>query len=134
MRIYYQHCAAGPAFRAEKHPAMTQLRAVAIAALFLGVGMAGSPLEPLHVLLAAALLLLFAVALEQKPTTLLVFLFGFAGVLLACYVQHAEVYPGTGVVGVGLGGLAAASYGRPHAPPAVAVLGTVIGTTLFFLL
>jgi len=113
---------------------MTQLRAVAIAALFLGVGMAGSPLEPLHVLLAAALLLLFAVALERQPTTLLVFLFGFAGVLLACYVQHSEVYPGTGVVGVGLGGLAAASYGRPYAPAAVAALGTVIGTTLFFLL
>jgi hypothetical protein len=113
---------------------MTQLRAVAIAALILGVGMAGQPLEPLHVLLAGAVLLLLAVAFERNTTTLLVFLFGFAGVLLACYVQHAEVYPGTGIVGLGLGGLAAASFGRPHAPAAIAVLGTLIGTTLFFLL
>ena len=113
---------------------MTQMRAVAIAALFLGVGMAGQPLEPLHLLLAGALLLLFAVAFERGPTMLLVFLFGFAGVLLACYVQHAEVYPGTGVVGLGLGGLAAASSGRPYAPYAIAGLGAIIGTTLFFLL
>lgn len=96
--------------------------------------MAGEPLEPLHVLLAAALLLLFAVALDRRPTTLLVFAFGFAGVLLSCFVQHSEVYPGTGIVGLGLGGLGAASFGRPHAPGVILVLGAVIGTALFFLL
>ncbi|HXO16613.1 MAG TPA: hypothetical protein VN909_00425 [Candidatus Dormibacteraeota bacterium] len=113
---------------------MTQLIAVAIAAFFLGIGMAGEPLAPLHALLAIAILLLIAVALGRRPSPLIVFLFGFAGVLLTCYLQHAEVYPGTGVVGLGLGGLAASSLGRRTAPVLVAALGTVVGSGLFFLL
>lgn len=113
---------------------MTQLRSVAIAAFFLGIGMAGEPFAPLHALLAAAILMLVAVALEQRATPLIVFLFALAGVLLTCNLQHGEIYPGTGVVGLGLGGLAAASLGRPTAPAAVAVLGTLVGTGLFFLL
>ncbi len=113
---------------------MTQLLAVAIAAFFLGLGMAGEPLAPLHALLAIAILLLIATALDRRQTPLIVFLFGFAGVLLTCYLQHSEIYPGTGIVGIGLGGLAASSLGRPSAPALVAVLGTAVGTTLYFLL
>jgi hypothetical protein len=113
---------------------MTQLRAVAIAAFFLGIGMAGEPFAPLHALLAAALLLLFAVALEPRSSPLIIFLFAFAGVLLTCDLQHGEIYPGTGIVGLGLGGLAASSFGRRTAPAAVAVLGTVVGAGLFLLL
>ena len=113
---------------------MTQLRAVAVAAFFLGIGMAGQPFEPRQALLAGALLLLFAIVFESRATPLVAFLFALAGVLLTCDLQHGEIYPGTGIVGLGLGGLAAASYGRRTAPPAVAVLGTIVGTGIFFLL
>jgi hypothetical protein len=74
---------------------VTQLRAVAVAAFFLGIGMAGEPFAPLHALLAAALLLLFAVALEPRSSPLIIFLFALAGVLLTCDLQHGEIYPGT---------------------------------------
>jgi len=117
------------------------MRAVAIAAFFLGLGMAGQPFEPRQALLALALLLLVAVILElllsvarESRPALTVFLFAFAGVLLTCQLQHGEVYPGTGIVALGLGGLAAASSGRRTAPVAVAVLGTLVGTGIFFLL
>ncbi|MBV8151941.1 MAG: hypothetical protein JO104_12385 [Candidatus Eremiobacteraeota bacterium] len=113
---------------------MTQLVAVAIAAFFLGLGMAGEPLAPLHAVLAIALLLMIAVALDRRVSHLIVFLFGLTGVLLTCYLQHGEIYPGTGIVGVGLGGLAASSLGRRTAPALIAVLGTVVGASLFFLL
>ena len=113
---------------------MTQLLAVAIAAFFLGLGMAGEPFAPLHALVALAILLLVAMALSRSTSQLVAFLFGVAGVLLACYLQHGEIYPGTGIVGIGLGGLAAASLGRRTAPAFVAVLGTVVGTSFFFLL
>lgn len=113
---------------------MSQLLAVAIAAFFLGVGMAGEPFAPLHALLAATILLLIATALDRRQTPLIVFLFGLTGVLLTCYLQHAEIYPGTGIVGIGLGGLAAASLGRHYAPLLITVLGTIVGVTLYFLL
>jgi len=113
---------------------MTQLLAVAVAASFLGIGMAGEPLAPLHALLALAILLLVATALERRTTPLVVFIFGFAGVLLTCDLQHGEIYPGTGIVGIGLGGLAAASLGRRTAPAFVAVLGTLVGAGLYLLL
>ena len=113
---------------------MTQLVAVAIAAFFLGIGMAGEPFVPLHALLAIAVLLLVATALDRRPTPFIVFLFGLSGVLLTCYLEHGEIYPGTGIVGLGLGGLAAASLGRRTAPALVAVLGTVVGAGLFLLL
>lgn len=113
---------------------MTQPVAVAIAAFFLGIGMAGQPFAPRHALLAIAILLFIGVALGRRASNLLVFLFSLAGVLLACYLQHNEIYPGTGVVGVGLGGLAAASLGRRYAPTLISVLGTVVGVTLFYLL
>jgi hypothetical protein len=113
---------------------VTQLRAVALAAFFLGIGMAGQPFAPLHALLALALLLLFAVALEARSSPLIIFLFALAGVLLTCDLQHGEIYPGTGIVGLGLGGLAASSFGRRTAPAAVAILGTLVGSGIFFLL
>jgi len=96
--------------------------------------MAGQPFAPLHALLALALLLLFAVAAESRSSPLIIFLFALAGVLLTCDLQHGEIYPGSGIVGIGLGGLAAASFGRPTAPAAVAILGTLVGTGIFFLL
>jgi len=113
---------------------MTQLVAVAIAAFFLGIGMAGEPLIPSHALLAIALLLLIATSVGRRDTPLIDFLFGLTGVLLTCYLQHGEIYPGTGIVGLGLGGLAAASFGRRTAPALVAVLGTIVGASLYLLL
>lgn len=113
---------------------MTQLVAVAIAAFFLGLGMAGEPIAPLHALLAIAILLLIAIALDRRSSPFVVFLLGLSGVLLTCYLQHGEIYPGTGIVGVGLGALAAASLGRRTAPAFVAVIGTLVGITMFYLL
>lgn len=124
----------GPAWFAREEWRVSQLLAVAIAAFFLGLGMAGEPFAPLHALLAICILLLIGATLERIASPLLVFLFGVTGVLLACYVQHGEIYPGTGIVGIGLGGLAAASFGRRTAPAVVATLGTLVGTTLYFLL
>ncbi|MBV8197330.1 MAG: hypothetical protein JO263_04290 [Candidatus Eremiobacteraeota bacterium] len=132
MPLFYH--AQGPRSLLRERRGMTQQRGVAIAAFFLGLGMAGQPFEPLHALLAGAILLFVAVALEPRGGPLLLFLFALAGVLLTCYVQHGEVYPGTGIVGLGLGGLAASSFGRRTAPALIATLGTVIGVSLFFLL
>lgn len=113
---------------------MTQTRAVALAALFLGVGLAGEPLAPLRLLIAAAILALLAGALQSRESGLSVFVMGFLGTLIACYAQHRDLYPGTGVVGFGLGALAAASLGRRDAPKAIATIGVVVGTIVFFLL
>ncbi len=126
--------AGGLAWFAREQFGMTQLVAVAIAAFFLGIGMAGEPFAPLHALLAISILLLFATALDRRHSPLTVFLFGLVGVLLTCYLQHGEIYPGTGIVGIGLGGLAASSLGRRSAPALVATLGTLVGAGLYFLL
>lgn len=121
---------------------MKQTLAVALAALFLGVGLAGQPLLPLRVVAAAIVLGLLALIMaelaRQLPrhlgNGLAVFVMGFLGTMIACYTQIQAVYPGTGVVGFGLGALAAASLGRRDAPKAIAVIGVVVGTGLFFLL
>jgi hypothetical protein len=113
---------------------MTQLMAVAVAALFLGIGLAGEPLNPMHVLITAAILGVTAIVLGIRATPLVTFLVGFVGVLLACFLQHDEVYPGTGVVALALGALAASSYGRRLAPAVIAGLGVIVGIVLFVLL
>ncbi len=114
---------------------MTQLRAVAIAAFFLGMGMAGEPLMPLRALLAVGLMLLVVTLLHERSSPLVIFLVATVGVLLTCYLQRSDIYDPerTAVVAVGLGGLAASSFGRRTAPVATAVLGTLIGIGLFFL-
>ncbi len=114
---------------------MTQLRAVAIAAFFLGIGMAGEPLTPLRALLAGGLMLLIVTPLEERSSPLVIFLVATVGVLLTCYLQRSDIYDPerTAVVAIGLGGLAASSFGRRTAPAATAVLGTLIGVGLFFL-
>ena len=113
---------------------MTHLRAVAIAAFFLGVGMAGEPFAPLHALIAGVIVVAVALIFERRTTPLMVFLVGFFGVLFVCYLQHHEIYPGSGVVGIGLGALGASSYGRRTAPAVIAGLGALVGVALFFLL
>jgi hypothetical protein len=113
---------------------MTQLRAVGIAAFFLGIGMAGEPFAPVRALIAAVILAVFVLALERGSTPVVVFAVGFLGVLLACFIQHNEIYPGTGVVAFGLGVLSVASLGRTYAPLVVSSLGAVVGTSLFLLL
>ncbi|HTU82865.1 MAG TPA: hypothetical protein VMF61_12085 [Candidatus Acidoferrales bacterium] len=131
---------------------MNQVRATGVAAFFLGIGLAGEPLDPIGMLIAAALLFVLVLALERPGTNLQTFVVGLAGVLLASIVQHAGVfepafrpiaiatrlyfglYPGTLVVGFGLALLATASNGRPRAPIAIAVLGCLVGIALFFLL
>ena len=89
--------------------------------------MAGEPFAPLHALLALAILLLIATAFGRRASALILFLFAFAGVLLPATCSTARSTPGTGIVGLGLGGLAASSLGRRTAPALVAVLGTLVG-------
>jgi hypothetical protein len=130
---------------------VTQVRAVAIAALFLGVGLAGEPLQPVHVLVAALLIAVLTLALERPGKPLQIFAVAFFGVLIAASLAHAYIgpsmrasalahqfylnlYPGCGVIGIGLGLLGAASHGRKDAPKVIAAIGAVVGTALFFLL
>jgi hypothetical protein len=130
---------------------MTQMRAAAIAAFFLGVGLAGEPLQPIHALVAALLVAILALLLERRASPLTGFIVAFAGVLITCALQHADVnpltapidytgqfyyglYPGSGVVALGLGLVVAISFGRRTAPEVIAALGAIVGTCLFFLL
>lgn len=110
-----------------------QLIAVAVASVFLGVGLAGEPLLPLRALLAGVLVVGTATLLGRRASPLLVFCIGFFGVLLTHFLQDQDPYLlGTGVVALALGVLAASSYGRRHAPELLIVLGAVVGAGLFF--
>jgi hypothetical protein len=127
------------------------VRAVAVAAFLLGMGLAGEPFEPLPLLLAVAVVAILAFALERPGKPLQIFCVGFFGVLATVALAHARfgpssrpgavvdqlylnLYPGSGVVGIGLGLLGASSAGRKHAPRTIAAIGAVVGVALFFLL
>jgi hypothetical protein len=131
-------------------PSMTQMRAAAIAAFFLGIGLAGTPLIWIHALAAALLLAILTLLLERKPTQLRAFILAFLGVLVTAALQHADanplaapwdysgefyygLYPGSGVVALGLGLVVAISYGRRTAPEVIGAVGAVVGTSLLFL-
>jgi hypothetical protein len=108
--------------------------AVALAAYVLGMGLAGAPFLPMHALIALIIILVGAAIVSLRPSTLGMFLLGFFGVILAAYLQHADGYLlGTGIVALGLGALAASTYGRQRAPVLIAVIGTVVGVGLYFL-
>jgi hypothetical protein len=126
-----------------------QVRAVGIAAVFLGAGLAGEPLQPTHVLVAALVVALLTLALERPGTPLQIFAVAFFGVLISAALAHAYIgpairpatfahqfylnlYPGCGIVGIGLGLLGAASHGRRDAPKVIAAIGAVVGVVLFF--
>ena len=130
---------------------LTQIRATGIAAFFLGIGLAGQPLQIGHVIVAAVVVAVLTLALQRPGTPLQVFVVGFFGVLIATALSHAYVgpstrpasfvgqlylnlYPGSGVVGFGLGLLGAASHGRRDAPKVIAAIGAIVGILLFFLL
>jgi hypothetical protein len=130
---------------------LTQVQAVGIAAFFLGIGLAGEPFQPFRVLLAAIVVAVLTLALQRPGTTLQIFAVAFFGVLIATALAHLEigpstrptafahqfylnVYPGSGIVGLGLGLLGAASHGRRDAPMVIAAIGAVVGVALFFLL
>lgn len=112
---------------------MTQLVAVAVAAVFLGIGLAGEPLLPLRALIAAVLVIGTALLLSRRASPLVTFLVGFLGVIVTHFLQDQDPYLlGTGVVALALGALAASSYGRRLAPALIVVLGAAIGAGLFF--
>jgi hypothetical protein len=130
---------------------MTHIGAIAIAAFFLGVGLAGQPFEPLHALEAGIVLAVLVAVLRQPLTGLRAFIMGFAGLIVTVALQHAfvgpsmhpdtfawqlyfGVYPGTGVVALALGLLGAATVGRQRAPQAIAGIGTIAGIGILFLL
>jgi len=106
---------------------------VSFAAYLLGMGLAGAPLLVAHALLALLIVIAGAAVVSFRPSTLGMFLLGFFGVIVTAYAQHTDGYLlGTGVVALGLGGLAAASYGRRLAPVLIAIVGAAIGCGLYF--
>jgi len=112
---------------------MTQLVAVAVAAVFLGIGLAGEPLLPLRALIAAVVVIGTAVLLSRRASPMLTFFVGFFGVVVTHFLQDQDPYLlGTGVVALALGALAASSYGRRTAPALILALGAAIGAGLFF--
>lgn len=112
---------------------MNQLGAVAVAAFFLGIGLAGEPLEPMRALIAAIALAVAVIVLARRPSALATFVLAFLGVLGTCLLQHGAAYPGTGILALGLGGLAASSFGRKMAPALIAAIGAALGSGLFFI-
>lgn len=112
---------------------MNQLAAVATAAFFLGIGLAGEPLVPLRAIVAAAALTLAVLLLSRSSSPLITFAIAFLGVIGTCAAQHGAIYPGTGVLALGLGGLAASSFGRKMAPALIAAIGAALGSGLFFI-
>jgi len=138
-------------------PSADQARATGIAAFFLGIGLAGEPFDWMGALFAALLMAVFTVALERRARTLQIFIIAFFGVIITSMVQHATLgqlighpmraaapavarqlyfglYPGSIVVALGLGLLATASLGHKRAPLAIAIIGSLVGVALFFLL
>ncbi|HEY3675696.1 MAG TPA: hypothetical protein VGK84_06850 [Candidatus Tumulicola sp.] len=114
--------------------AIAQVAAVAVAAYLLGLGLAGQPFFALHALIALAIVLVGAIIVSMRPSTLGIFLLGFFGVIVTAYAQHTDGYLlGTGIVALGLGALGASSYGRRTAPVLIALVGAAIGAGLFFL-
>lgn len=112
---------------------MTQLVAVAVAAVFLGIGLSGEPLMPLRALIAAVLVVGTALLLGRRSSPLLTFFVGFLGVIVTHVIQNEDYYlMGTGVIALALGALAASSYGRRMAPALIVALGAAIGLGLFF--
>ena len=135
--------------RRETH--LTHVRATGIAAFCLGVGLAGHPFDPIGALIALLIVAILVLALERPGTVLQTFIVAFGGVLISSILQHATIgpsmrpqtfasqlyfglYPGSGVVAIGLALLATASHGRRNAPPVIAIIGTLVGLALFFLL
>lgn len=117
----------------ERVAVVRQLIAVAVAAVLLGVGLAGPPLDPLRAFLAGVLVVGTAVLLTRRASPMLTFFVGFFGVLLTHFLQDEDPYLfGTGIVALGLGTLAASSYGRRLAPTFLIGVGAVIGASLFF--
>ena len=111
---------------------MTQMRAAAIAAFFLGIGLAGEPFQPIHALVSALIVAILCLVLERNGTHAdvnpLTAPIDYSGQV------YYGIYPGSAVVALGLGLLVAASYGRRTAPEVISGLGAVVGTSLFFLL
>ena len=112
---------------------MNQLAAVAAAAFFLGIGLAGEPLEPLRALVAALVLIVAVVLFGRVASPLVTFAVAVVGVIGTCLLQHGAVYPGTGILALALGGLAASSFGRKMAPALIAAIGAALGSGLFFI-
>ena len=127
------------------------IRGTGIAAFFLGIGLAGHPFDLVGALIALVLVAILVVALERPGTTLQTFIVAVVGVLVTSVLQHTSIgpawhpgpfaaqlyfglYPGSGVVAIGLALLATASLGRKDAPYVIAVMGTLVGIALFFLL
>jgi hypothetical protein len=120
--------------RPREFSAPAHVAAVAVAAYLLGLGLAGRPFFAMHALVALVIVVIGAAIVSIRPSSIGIFLLGFFGVIVTAYAQHTDGYLlGTGIVALGLGALAVASYGRRLAPVVITLAGAIVGAGLFFL-
>ncbi|HEV7180856.1 MAG TPA: hypothetical protein VGN11_13370 [Candidatus Baltobacteraceae bacterium] len=107
---------------------MTQRIEIGIGALFLGVGLAGMPLEPWRILLSILVCAVVSVAGGKFIAPLALALTALVG-----WLQHGElrvtVIAGAALLGIG----ARYAQSRPKAATALAAAGAIIGTGFLFL-
>jgi hypothetical protein len=103
-----------------------------VAALLLGIGLAGEPLAPLRALLAAAILAAAAPLFARQRLTWVTFATLAVAVIVTCALQHGTVYPVAAVVALVFALLCASRFGRTIAPGAIASVGAVAGALFFF--
>lgn len=102
---------------------MTQRAEIAAAALFVGVGLAGMPLEPVKILLSIILCAAIA-ALGARFIAALAML----ATVAVGYLQHGELRIALLVAAVLVGIAARFAQSRPRAATVVAAACAVIGT------
>lgn len=102
---------------------MTQRAEIAIAALFVGVGLAGMPLEPAKIVLSIVL----CAAIAAFGVRFIAALAMLATVAVG-YLQHGELRIALLVAAALVGIAARFAQSRPRAATAAAAAGALIGT------
>ena len=116
-------------------PAATKsLPYAGVAAVAIGCGVAGVPLAPINLALAAVAVFVSAAIVENRGpiTAPIAFFFGFLCAIAVAYAQHFDADLVTTVLGaLAVGASAALTLDRPKARPVVALAGLVLGALLF---
>ncbi len=110
-----------------------QLPYIAIAATFMGIGVAGEPLMPQRAILAAMAVVAITYAFRPVPTPLVAFLYGVFATYAVAYVQHTEADVQSAVAALAVGGFSAATVEKPRIWQTLALAGALIGTATFFI-
>jgi hypothetical protein len=106
---------------------MTARIEIAIAALFLAVGVAGPPLEPLRILGAAAICAAIPISGKYDAAIALV------AVVAAGWLQHGEIRLAVLAAAAALGLTVMITRRRPRAASAIAAVSAIAGLLFLFL-